>query len=341
MRASGSSPGALIDALAEKLGELAERDAPLGARTTYRVGGNAALLVHVSSEADLERVHESLAELALATTGASLLDLNISEGGTCPGEALKLPVEVLVVGNGSNLLVSDAGFAGLAVAIGAGLSYSRVESGRLVAGAATLLPVLARRTAAAGLRGFEWAVGVPGSLGGAVRMNAGGHGSDMASVLRSCRVFDLCSGDARELDANELSLGYRTSSVMSHQVVVHGEVELVEGDAREAEALVAEVVRWRREHQPGGSNAGSVFVNPPGDAAGRLIEEAGLKGRRLGSARVSEKHANFIQADAGGSADDVYRLIELVREEVERKTGVDLVPEVRLAGFGGMNREDV
>ena len=174
------------------------------------------------------------------------------------------------------------------------------------------LPVLARRAADAGWKGLSWAVGVPGSVGGAVRMNAGGHGSDMASRLVRYRWVDLLSGNGATDGVEKLDYGYRSSSVTAPQVVVEAELEVTPGSAEEERAAVASIVRWRREHQPGGSNAGSVFTNPEGDSAGRLIEEAGLKGFRLGSARVSEKHANFIQADKGGRADDVRALMDHV-----------------------------
>jgi UDP-N-acetylmuramate dehydrogenase len=135
-----------------------------------------------------------------------------------------------------------------------------------------------------------------------------------------------------------LALGYRHSSLGDSDVVVWAEFGLATGVRADAEAAVAEIVRWRRAHQPGGSNAGSVFTNPDGDAAGRLVETAGLKGFRLGTARVSEKHANFIQADEDGSADDVKRLIDHVRRVVRDETGVDLVPEVCLVGFNDGER---
>jgi len=298
----------LMAALARALGGLGSRDAPLGGRTTYRVGGNAALLVEADVEADLAAVHDALATV---------------------GEA----VPVLVVGQGSNLLVADAGFPGLVVALGPRLSEVTVHETTVRAGGGAKLPVLARRSAAAGLRGFEWAVGVPGSVGGAVAMNAGGHGSDIAATLSRFRAFDLATGIATETGPARLELGYRRSALGPAEVVVWAEFALAAGDRAQAEALVAQIVRWRRDHQPGGSNAGSVFTNPPGDAAGRLIEAAGCKGRRLGSACVSEKHANFIQADAGGSADDVRRLIDQITDAVAVRLGVTLETEVRLVGF--------
>jgi UDP-N-acetylmuramate dehydrogenase len=206
----------------------------------------------------------------------------------------------------------------------------------VVAGGAVALPVLARRTVAAGLSGFEWAVGVPGTVGGGVRMNAGGHGSDMAASLVDVEVFDLLRGGGTTLTAAQLGLRFRGSDLADHQVVLSARLALAPGDRVAGEAELDEVVRWRREHQPGGQNAGSVFVNPvPGElAAGALIDQLGLRGLRIGTAYVSDKHANFIQADDGGSADDVRTLIETVRARVAADTGFVLRSEVRLVGFG-------
>lgn len=300
-------PGAL-DRLADALGSLARRQEPLGARTTYRVGGPAAVSVEATDQTALVAVHRALA----------------SVGG---------PVAVLVVGKGSNLLVADAGFPGLVISLTGSYGDIDLRADSVRAGAAAGLPVVARRTAAAGLRGLEWAVGVPGSVGGALRMNAGGHGAETARVLARYQLFDLARGQAEVHGVEDFAAGYRHSSVTAGQVAEWAEFALEPGDAGAAQALVAEIVRWRRANQPGGSNAGSVFTNPPGAAAGALIEQCGLKGRRLGSAQVSEKHANFIQADEGGSADDVRRLVDLVRAEVEAATGVALVPELHMVGF--------
>ncbi|MGE3619325.1 MAG: UDP-N-acetylmuramate dehydrogenase [Acidimicrobiia bacterium] len=296
-----------LAAVAGRLGDRAVAGAPLGARTTYRVGGPAALAVEVADEDDLRAV---------------------------AGAVVGTGVEVLVVGKGSNLLVADEGFAGLAVVLGEGFATVERRPGDVVrAGGAAALPVVARRTVAWGLAGFEWAVGVPGSVGGAVRMNAGGHGSDVAASLRRVRVVDLATGHDDVVDAFDLDLGYRRSAVAPTQVVVWAEIGLRPGEVAEGERLLAEVVRWRRENQPGGANAGSVFTNPPGDSAGRLVDEAGCKGLRIGSAEVSTKHANFIQADAGGRAADVLALMREVRARVRARTGVVLEAETRLVGF--------
>jgi len=287
----------------------AEPDAPIGPLTTYRVGGAAALLFRV----------ETAEDLALAAEAVAAGD-----------------VPVLVVGRGSNLLVSDRGFPGLAIVLGPTFDVIDVDphAATVRAGGATALPSLARQTAAAGLTGLEWAVGVPGSVGGAVRMNAGGHGSDIAATIRCAGVADLARGGVvQELASADLDLAYRHSAIGPGRVVAWAEFALRAGDRAAAEAEIREIVRWRREHQPGGSNAGSVFTNPPSDSAGRLIDAAGLKGHRLGSAYVSPKHANFFQADEGGSADDVAALIGEVQRLVEETTGVRLQPELRMIGF--------
>lgn len=302
-----AAPGAAALArAADLLGGLARRDVPLGPLTTYRVGGAAALFVEAASVDDLVA-----AARAVAATG----------------------VPTLVVGKGSNMLVADAGFAGLAVALGEAFAAVDIDGVRVRAGAAALLPVVARQTVRAGLTGFEWAVGVPGSIGGAVRMNAGGHGSDMAASLVDARVVDLATGAVRRVPAADLALGYRRSAVGAAQVVVDATLGLAAGDRAAGERELSEIVAWRRANQPGGQNAGSVFTNPPGDSAGGLIDAAGCKGLRVGTAEVSTKHANFFQADAGGSADDVRALMEEVRRRVREATGVDLHAETRLVGF--------
>ncbi len=306
-----------VERAAAVLGHRARRRMPVGPLTTYRVGGPAALFVEVADEADLELVGRA-----------------VRESG----------VEVLVVGRGSNLLVADAGFPGLAVVLGAGFGEIAVDGTDVVAGGSVSLPVLARRTAVVGLTGLEWSVGVPGSVGGAVRMNAGGHGSDISRTLVSVRVYDLAggnvdgvSGDAGRLQGtvgvDRLDLGYRRSALGPAHVVVSARFALIPGDRVASERAIADIVRWRRAHQPGGSNGGSVFTNPPGDSAGRLIDDAGLKGLRRGSAFVSPKHANFVQVDDGGSADDVAALMAEVARLVEQRTGVRLQVENHLVGF--------
>ena len=304
-----------VDALGGTVdqGGLAALDVAVGAMTTYRVGGCADIFVSPKDRADLKRVAVAAAESELP---------------------------LLVIGRGSNLLIADAGFRGIALSISdlpALLELDQVQA-TVAASAGLLLPVVARRSAAAGLTGFEWAVGVPGSIGGAVRMNAGGHGSDIASSLVSVVVFDLGAGVAageEAILASDLGLRFRGSDLSSNVVVLEARLQLATGDQAAAERQISEIVGWRRENQPGGQNAGSVFVNPvPGEvSAGALIDAAGLRGLRVGSASVSEKHANFIQADAGGSADDVRDLMRVVRSRVEESSGYALRSEIRLIGF--------
>ncbi|HEY8092846.1 MAG TPA: UDP-N-acetylmuramate dehydrogenase [Acidimicrobiales bacterium] len=297
-----------IEEAAAILENAAQRDVPLGPLTTYRVGGSAALLTHVAEVADLALVHRAV---------------------------LASDVPVLVVGRGSNLLVSDDGFPGLAVVLGPLALDIDVDGRVVVAGGAVSLPVLARRTVAAGLTGLEWAVGVPGSVGGGIRMNAGGHGADVASTLLGVRVFDLRSGEDGEVPASALGLRFRGSDLVDHQIVVTARFGLEPGDRAASEAVLADIVRWRREHQPGGQNAGSVFVNPvPGQlSAGEVIDELGLRGLRIGTAEVSRKHANFIQADEGGRADDVRAVMAEVRARVLDARGIALRSEIRQVGF--------
>jgi UDP-N-acetylmuramate dehydrogenase len=306
-----------IEQAAALLGQRARRDEPLAPLTTYKVGGPAALFVRATTADDLVAVAS-----ARAATG--------------------LPV--LVVGRGSNLLVADDGFAGIAVSVADLAGDIDVgphgtapgEEVVVAAGGGVALPVLARRTAAAALTGFEWAVGVPGSVGGAVKMNAGGHGSDVAACLVDVALVDLDGdGSVTTVPAPSLGLRFRGSDVGDSQVVLRARLRLARGDRARAEQEIAEIVRWRREHQPGGQNAGSVFVNPvPGEvSAGALVDGLGLRGLRIGTAWVSEKHANFIQAADGGRSADVRAVMEEVRRRVAEATGYQLRSEVRLVGF--------
>ena len=305
----------------ELFGKRAHTDVSLAQFTTYRVGGTAALHVHVQSIEDLEAISAVLAQVDLP---------------------------LLVIGRGSNMLIADNGFAGLAITFGSFLEYidlpdrSDGADGGLdvepiaLFGGSVLLPVAARQSVHRGLKGFEWGVGVPGTIGGAVRMNAGGHGSDMASSLVSARIFHLLRGVEAHVDAVDLGLRFRGSAIADHHVVLSATLNLgwaTDSDAGETQ--LSEIVKWRRENQPGGQNAGSVFVNPvPGEvSAGALIDQIGMRGFRIGTAHVSEKHANFIQSDEGGLASDVVQVMAEIRRRVKESTGYDLRSEIRLAGF--------
>ncbi len=167
-------------------------------------------------------------------------------------------------------------------------------------------------------------------------MNAGGHGSDIASCLVEATIVDLRgdnSGEISKRTAEELGFGYRRSAIRDSELVISARFELRSGDIATSEAKLSEIVQWRRANQPGGQNAGSVFANPEGDSAGRLIDQAGLKGLRIGSAVVSDKHANFIQADPNGSADDVFALIRAIQAKIFETQGLVLRAENHLIGF--------
>ena len=301
-------PQSLVNALPGKV----LLNEPISAHCTYRVGGPVIAFVTIDSVQDLDAVRA-----------------NTPEG-----------VPFLPVGAGSNLLVADSGFDGVVLHLGQDFASVEIhppsqpgESAQVVIGGAGMLPRIARQLVAANLTGFEWAVGVPGTVGGAVRMNAGGHGSDMAASVRSVSVYDMTNGGPEQWSAQECDFGYRSSALTADHVVLFAELALDLSDGDQGKQELSDIVGWRRANQPGGQNAGSVFANPPGDSAGRLIDSAGLKGHRIGTASVSDKHANFIQVDPDGSADDVAALIRYVQVNIYDRFGIELHVENRLIGF--------
>jgi UDP-N-acetylmuramate dehydrogenase len=299
--------GAVAAALRAVPGVAVSTDVSISELTTYRLGGPAAVLARVGTVA------------ALSETGA------VVRAHTVP---------VLVVGRGSNLLVADRGFAGVVVVLEGEFTDLALGSDEVRAGGAVALPRLARQTAAAGLTGLEFYVGIPGTVGGAVRMNAGGHGRETREALLGATCVGLLTGEGPAWrDVRALELGYRRSVLGPGDVVIDATFTVGSDDPDECRARIDDIVQWRREHQPGGANAGSVFRNPPGDSAGRLIESCGLKGFRVGGAVVSPKHANFFQAEDGATADDVHALVGEVRHRVETATGVRLHPELLMVGF--------
>ena len=320
MALASSDPlvGVLLDRLGDDPATIVEPQGEFGARTTYRVGGVARVMVTVSSPSALMVVI---------------------------GVAAEADVPVMMLGRGSNMLVADAGFDGVVIRLGSFADQIEIDAASAdgditaTAGAAVALPVLARKTAAAGCAGFEWAVGVPGSIGGAVRMNAGGHGSDMAASLTSALIADTVSGVTSDRDVESIGLSFRASHLTDSDVVLSARLRLRSDDPRATQSRIDDVVRWRREHQPGGQNCGSVFVNPvPGEvSAGALIDSLGLRGFRIGTAEVSMRHANFIQADQGGRANDVAAVIDEVRHRVADATGYVLRSEVRMVGFDALD----
>ena len=273
--------------------------------TTYKLGGPAEMLVEIGAMSDLDVIAAALA-----------LD----------------PRPVLVLGRGSNLVVSDQGLEGLVVRLGPG--FSRIDVSETVhAGGAAGMPQVARVATKAGRLGLEFLVGIPGSIGGGVRQNAGCFGQEMGDVILRAAIYDLGQGAARSRDLDVLQLSYRRSGVGSLEVVVGATFAAKAGDPAVGEARMREITRWRRDHQPGGTlNAGSVFKNPPGDSAGRIIDSAGLKGLTVGGASVSERHANFFVAMPGAKAADVYRLVREVAARIHAATGIVLETEIQFAG---------
>lgn len=287
-------------------------DASLAELTTLRVGGAAAALAVVERDEDLAAV-----------------------GAVCRETGRPW----LVVGRGSNLLVADEGWPGIAVTLGRGFRGIEVrtdpEGGTAVLGGAEPLPTVAMRLADAGLAGAAWAAGVPGTLGGAVRMNAGAHGGEVADHLVDTDVVRLRSGLREQWSLEACGLSYRHSELPDDAVVVGATWRLEAGDRDTIRTEVREVRDWRREHQPiNEPNCGSVFTNPSGDSAGRLVESVGGKGLTVGGAQVSTRHANFIVTRPGATAADVVALIEELRRRVEEATGIRLRPEVVVAGGG-------
>jgi len=302
---NGDDP--LLDELRDACGGDIRGDASVAELTTLRVGGPVRVLVTAESDDDLAAVGRGVATH---------------------------DVPWLVVGRGSNLLVSDDGWPGVVVTLGRGFRDVRFDGERVRAGAAEPLPSLAIRIADAGLGGFAWAAAVPGSLGGAVRMNAGAHGGDMSQALVEVDLFRLRHGVRETWPLAQLGLSYRHSELPDDAVVVSATLQLHSASTDEIRDEIAEIRQWRRDHQPlNEPNCGSVFTNPQGESAGRLVETAGAKGLSIGGATVSTTHANFIVTTPGATATDVVRLIDEVRRRVAEVHGVDLVPEVQMRGF--------
>ena len=286
-------------------------DKPLATLTTYGVGGNGACVVKVSSTDQAVAVSEVLRH--------------------------HREVETLVMGRGSNLLIADQGFDGVVIVMSPSSTENAVTvDGDIVeAGGAMLMPVLARRSVGAARGGLEWCVGIPGTVGGAVRMNAGGHGADMASSVVDATVLSLRSGIITRVPSEQLDFYFRGSALSNNHVVLSVRMKTAAQEAAIGTTEINAVVSWRREHQPGGRNAGSVFVNPgEGDgSSGALIDSAGLRGFTIGAVTVSEKHANFIQAGEGSTAADIAAVMSHVQSTVEKVHGIRLYSEVCLVGF--------
>ncbi|WP_124727708.1 UDP-N-acetylmuramate dehydrogenase [Staphylospora marina] len=293
--------------------DVRERE-PLSRHTTWKVGGPADILVYPKNGAELEETMRIVREHRLPWT---------------------------VIGRGSNLLVRDGGIRGVVIKLDEGFNHLRIEGTRVTVGGGYSTILLASVTAKKGLSGLEFAGGIPGNVGGAVYMNAGAHGSEISRVLRNATVL-LESGEWVTLDNRQLAFRYRTSILQKELrgIVTEAVFELEPGNKEEIGAKLAKYKEYRRLTQPlQFPCAGSVFRNPPGDHAGRLIQESGLKGFRIGDAEVSELHANFIINRGQATAADILGLIRHIIRTVEEKHGVRLEPEVLVIGEDGLPDE--
>ena len=289
--------------------DLVRTEVRLDGLTSYKLGGKARWYAEVGEYSHLS---------ALAGARAA-----------CDSSG-----DVLVLGRGSNVIISDEGYEGLVIRLVGDFLSIRHPADRVEAGGGVGLPRLARSAVGEGRLGLEFMVGIPGTVGGGVYQNAGCHGTEMVDVLDKVEVFDLDTGQLCFAEAESLHLRYRSSAVKSHQVITRSWFRFRSGEPAVGLERIREITRWRRRYQPGGTlNAGSVFKNPPGDAAGRIIDDLGLKGMRIGDVSVSEKHANFFVAGPDATAHDVRRLVMEVGRRVWAATGIDLEPEVRFVGF--------
>jgi len=277
---------------------------PLARHTSFRIGGPADLFVEP----------ETMEELA------AIVSVLRRE---------RLPAFLL--GNGTNLLVGDAGFRGVVIRLGRDFREFYCEGQTLVSGSAVLLSVLAREACRQGFTNLEFASGIPGTLGGALFMNAGAHGRSIGEFVLEATVLDP---DCRvhTLGPEEIGFSYRESRLDPGTLICRAKLSLLPGSAEDIEEKRRKYSDFRAARQPRLPNAGSIFKNPPGDAAGRLLEAAGLKGLRVGGAVISEQHANFIVNCGSATARDVLELIDVARQSVKIKFGVELEMEIKVFG---------
>ena len=273
--------------------------------TSFRIGGPADVFVTVEDEAELRRVKRAA-----------------HHNGT----------PTFCLGHGTNLLISDRGIRGVVIRLGEGFNRVSIDDVRVSAGAGVDFGELVEAVVDRGLEGLEFGEGIPGTVGGGLVMNAGAFGGEIARVVKMVHGV-TAEGEARALTPEDVNFAYRRTKLPADFVISHVDFELHHGDREALWARVLEVRGKRAARQPRGiPNAGSIFKNPPGKFAGRLLEAAGLKGHRIGDAAFSDHHANFIVNLGGAHADDVRALIELARAKVNQQAGILLETEVRLVG---------
>lgn len=279
----------------------------MGKHTTFRAGGVADVFVTPQS----------------ITEAADIVRLLLAQG-----------FEYTVIGNGSNLLVSDKGYRGCIVCMGSAVGNITVSGNVIRAGAGALLSKIANTAYEKGLTGLEFASGIPGTLGGAVVMNAGAYGGEMKDVIASVTMLDAVSGETVIFAGDDMKFGYRTSVVKKQPLIVlEAQITLGAGNKKEIKEKMDELAGRRKEKQPlEYPSAGSAFKRPEGYFAGKLIEDAGLKGYTVGGAAVSEKHCGFVVNKGGATASDIIELIKKVRLTVNERSGVMLEPEVVILG---------
>lgn len=279
---------------------------PMSRHTTFRVGGPAECFITVDTK---EQLAKALSYLQRAGW------------------------DFFILGNGSNLLVSDKGYRGVIIRLGEEFKRLSIKKDKVLAGAGVVLAQAAQEAMAAGLGGFEFAAGIPGTVGGAVRMNAGAYGGDMAQIVEIVEVMAI-DGEILLLDNETMEFGYRTSAIKDRPYTVLGaEMKLIPGEKEAIAERMRELAQKRREKQPlEYPSAGSTFKRPEGMFAGKLIMDAGLSGKSCGGAQISEKHCGFIVNKGNATAADVARLIRETTETVQDKFGVTLEPEVIFLG---------
>jgi len=296
---------ALERELRERFGSRVRSAMPLAELTSFRIGGPADLFVAVEDETEL--MHAKAA-------------------------AYRAGLPCFCLGAGTNLLVSDRGMRGLVVRLGEGFGKIKIDDTKVVAGAAAAFGTLVQAVVDRGLEGLEFGEGIPGTVGGGLVMNAGAFGGEIARVVTLVHGVTE-AGEAIALTRDEVKFAYRRTELPAHFVITRVDFELARGDRAHLMARVAELKAKRASRQPRDApNAGSIFKNPPGKFAGKLLEGAGLKGTRLGGAAFSDQHANFIVNLGGAQAAEVRALIDMARNKVKEHSGVWLEPEVRLVG---------